>query len=143
MIRFLLTAILFSFCLAGFSQETDIAEIKKLNKEWLQSYPKKDSATLKRIFADDFVLVSPKGVKMTKNDIVNNLANQETRSINIENEEVKMLSADVGLITVYSNFILIVDGKEVNGRNCYQDVYVKRNGRWYAVAAHVTLLSLQ
>jgi hypothetical protein len=29
----------------------------------------------------------------------------------------------------------------MTGRNCYQDIYVKRKGKWMAVMAHVTLLS--
>jgi|GEM_PF-5641466 len=28
----------------------------------------------------------------------------------------------------------------MKGRNCYQDVYVKRKGRWMAIAAHVVSL---
>jgi hypothetical protein len=36
-----------------------------------------------------------------------------------------------------------VDGKDITGKNCYQDVYIKRKGRWVAIAAHVTLLGME
>lgn len=32
--------------------------------------------------------------------------------------------------------MLKIDGKDMTGENRYQDVYVKRNGKWSAVAAH-------
>jgi len=35
---------------------------------------------------------------------------------------------------------MTVDGKESKGSTDYLDVYEKRNGRWWAIAAHVTYL---
>jgi hypothetical protein len=79
---------------------------------------------------------------MTKHDIISNLDKQETVSIRIDSVEVKLLTADVGLITAYTTFVLKIEDKDVTGKNCYQDVYVKRKGKWLAVAAHVTLISM-
>ena len=123
-------------------QQNDIKELTTINQNWLNSYPKKDTATLSKIFAEDFVLVSPKGTKMTKHDIISNLDKQETVSITIDSVEVKLLTADVGVITAYTTFVLKIDSKDVTGKNCYQDVYVKRKGKWLAVAAHLTLISM-
>jgi uncharacterized protein (TIGR02246 family) len=140
-----MTKLLFSVLLTViihnvFGQQKDIDELKTINRNWLNSYPKKDTATLAKIFADDFVLVSPKGAKMTKRDILSNLNKLETVSIDIDDIDVRLLTSDVGLVTAYTTFVLRADGKEVTGKNCYQDVYVKRKGKWQAVAAHVTLL---
>jgi hypothetical protein len=126
-----------------FAQNKDIIELTKLNHDWLQSYITKDSTTLNNIFADDFVLISPNGSKMTKSDNMSNLGKQETVSVNIDSIDAKLLTENTGLITAYTTFVLKIDGKEVTGRNCYQDVYVKRKGRWMAVAAHVTLLNMK
>jgi hypothetical protein len=30
----------------------------------------------------------------------------------------------------------------MTGKNCYQDVYMKRNGQWLVVFAHVTSLGM-
>ncbi len=109
----------------AFSQNTDIEE------------------TLSRIFSDDFVLISPTGSKMTKHDIISRLNKQETTAINIDSINVRLLTSDVGLITAYITFVLKENGKDMTGQNCYQDVYVKRKDRWYAVAAHVTLLGMK
>ncbi|THU37973.1 nuclear transport factor 2 family protein [Niastella caeni] len=140
MTRPLLLVLLLANLQSAIGQQKDIDDLKTLNQNWLNSYPKKDTATLANIFADDFLLISPNGTKMTKNDILRNLNKQETVSIRADSVDVKLISSNVGLITAYTTFVLKVDGKEVTGRNCYQDVYVKRKRRWFAVAAHVTLL---
>ena len=143
MIKFLLPVLLTTILQNAFSQNKDIEELTRLNEDWLNSYQKKDAATLNKIFADDFVLISPKGTKMTKRDIIDNLDKQETVSINIDSVSVHLLTNDVGLITAYTTFVLKVDSKEVTGQNCYQDVYIKRKNKWVAVAAHVTLLNMK
>ena len=143
MMKFLLPVLLSTILQNAFSQNKDIEELTRLNQDWLNSYQKKDAATLNKIFADDFLLISPKGTKMTKRDIIDNLDKQETVSINIDSVSVQLLTNDVGLITAYTTFVLKVDSKEVTGQNCYQDVYIKRKNKWVAVAAHVTLLNMK
>lgn len=143
MTKLLLSILLATIFQNAFSQRKDIEELTKLNQDWLNSYPKKDTTTLAKIFADDFVLISPKGVKMTKRDILSNLSKQETVSIAIDSVDVRLLTNGVGLITAYTTFVLKIDGKDMTGQNCYQDVYIKRKGKWFAVAAHVTLLNMK
>jgi len=143
MTKLLLSILLTAIFQNTFSQNRDIEELTRLNQDWLNSYHKKDTATLNKIFADDFVLISPKGAKMTRKDIIDNLNKQETVSINIDSISVQLLIDNVGLITAYTTFVLKIDDKEMTGQNCYQDVYIKRKGKWFAVAAHVTLLNMK
>ena len=139
--KFLLAILFTAIFQNAFSQNKDIEELTKLNQDWISSYVTKDTATLNKIFADDFVLISPTGTKMTKHDIINRLNQQETVSTHVDSVNVRLLTGEVGLITAYTTFALKIDGKDMTGQTCYQDVYVKRNGQWFAVAAHVTLLS--
>lgn len=141
--KFLVSILLAAIFQNAFSQNKNIEELTKLNRDWINSYVAKDTATLSKIFADDFVLISPTGSKMTKHDIISRLHQQETVSTNIDSVNVRLLSSDVGLITAYTTFVLKIDGKDMKGQTCYQDVYVKRKGKWVAVAAHVTLLSMK
>ena len=143
MTKLLLSILLTTILQNAFSQNKDIEELTRLNQDWLNSYHKKDTATLNKIFADDFVLISPKGAKMTKRNIIDNLDKQETVSINIDSIGFQLLTDNVGLITAYTTFVLKIDGKEMTGQNCYQDVYIKRKDKWFAVAAHVTLLNMK
>ena len=126
----------------AFAQNKDVDELKKLNQDWIHSLLKKDTTTLSNILADDFILISPNGNRMTKKDNLDNLKMLEVISDNLDSVDVRLLSNDVGVVTAYTTFVLNVNNKHVSGRNCYQDVFVRRKGRWLAVAAHVTLLSM-
>jgi uncharacterized protein (TIGR02246 family) len=138
--------IIFSFLLMiilqnAFSQNKDVEELKKLNYDWINCYLTKDSVTFSKVFADDFILISPGGTKFTKKDILANLKNQQITSTHIDSVDVRLLTEDVGIITAYATFVAKDGGKNMTGRTCYQDIYIKRKGRWFAVSAHVTSLN--
>lgn len=143
MIKYLFSAWLLFSAHLSFSQNKDIEQLQNLNREWIASYPKKDSATLSRIFADDFILVSPGGIQMTGKDILRNLSNQTILSSTVDSASVRLVTSDVAIITGYASFVLKAGDKEMTGRTCYQDVYRKQKGQWKAVAAHVTSLATQ
>lgn len=128
-----------SFCQSG-----DAETIKKLNQDWLTSIANKDSAALSKILADDFVLIVPNGSKHTKKDNLINIMSRdiEFSSIHADSVEVRMLTQDVGIISCWTSFVAKTGGKEMAGKNCYQDVYVKRKDRWVAVSGHVTMLGM-
>jgi uncharacterized protein (TIGR02246 family) len=140
----LLLSIFFAlFTDACFAQNKDIEQIKKLNADWLNAYPKRDSTLLSSILADDFMMVSPDGSKQTKKDNLLNimLPSIETISVSFDNVEVRLLTPYVAVLNAWANFVFKANGKEMTGRNCYQDVYMKRKGKWLAVSAHVTSLN--
>jgi uncharacterized protein (TIGR02246 family) len=141
-IAFCVLFVFYSFDCLG--QNNDVETIKKLNRDWLNSFLTRDSATLSKILADDFILIRPNGSKSDKQNNLLNLVspNIEFKSVKMDSVEVRMITPDVGILTAWTNFVFNADGKESNGSNCYQDVYVKRKNRWYAVSAHVTLLGM-
>jgi uncharacterized protein (TIGR02246 family) len=137
-----LTIVLILFAATSFSQTGDISAIKKLNNTFLDAIVKKDTSALSSVLASDFILINPGGHKQNKAGNLANvlLPNQVVTSIHIDSEEVRLIGTDVGLITAWTTFVINVNGKKTTGKNCYQDVYVKRKNGWKAVAAHVTLL---
>jgi hypothetical protein len=136
--------LLFAFTSRNLSAQGDDVEIlTKLNQDWLRSIVEKDTTTLGRILARDFVLVAPNGKKMTRRDNLENLFKQDVASIHIDSVRVRILTLNSGVITAYTTFVFNNDGKSATGQNCYQDIYLKRNGKWVAVSAHVTLLNLK
>ena len=140
----LLGALVIFFSFDSLGQSQDIEAIKKLNRDWLNSFPKRDSSTLRKILADDFILVRPNGAKQNKNNNLMNLLspNVEINSVNIDSVEVRLLTPDVGILTAWTTFAIKADGKASTGKNCYQDIYMKRKNKWVAVSAHVTLLNI-
>lgn len=122
----------------AFSQNKDVTALMGLNQAWLDCYPTRDTTTLGRILADDFRLISPSGAKMSKMDVMKNVAKSDPVSIKIDSVDVRLLTTDVAIITAYASIATNPSGKANPARNCYQDVYMKREGKWMAVAAHVT-----
>ncbi|HEY5748799.1 MAG TPA: nuclear transport factor 2 family protein [Chryseolinea sp.] len=125
-----------------YAQTKSVEILKRMNEDWIRSYPSKDSATLERIFAKDFMLISPNGIKMTRRDCIRNLRRQEILSVNIDSADVRMLDEKIGVVTAYMTFVFKEDNTLKTGRTCYQDIYMQRKKRWWAVAAHVSLLSV-
>jgi uncharacterized protein (TIGR02246 family) len=121
------------------AQSADIAAIKQLNADWIHSYMTKDSATFARIFAHDFILINPAGKKFTRQDLLTGLPAQPVISSKVDTIEVR-LHGNIGLVMAKCSFVTRTDGKETTGQTDYLDVYEKRNGRWWAIVAHVTYL---
>lgn len=128
----------------AFAQVDDSAVIKQMNTQWLQSYPKRDTAALSRILANDFIMISPTGKKLSKADILQNVLTPDQQIINVSIDSTDLqIVNNVGLLTAYTSFVLKDKEKILKGKNCYSDVYIKRKGTWVAINAHATLLELK
>lgn len=125
-----------------FAQNKDEKMIKKLNEDWIASYVTKDTATMSRIFANDLILVNPAGKKFYKKDILKGVVapGQQCLSSKVDSADVRLFG-NVGIINAKITVAMKADGKTSVIKTSYMDVYEKRNGRWYVVAAHVTRLS--
>jgi len=121
----------------------DVATVKKLNEDWIHSYPDKDTATMAGILADDLIMITPNGSRIGKQDILNNMASpsQQVKTSKVTRAEVRLVG-NMALVFAEASFVAVDNGtgKEMPGRTSYLDVYEKRQGRWVAIAAHVTYL---
>lgn len=128
------------------------AEVKKLESDWSAAAKAKDVEAVKRILADDIVLTYPDGSTGTKNDEVQLV---ETGAITSDSWElfdtkVTVLDADAAFMTGRA---VVKNGKlkdqksqqtiDISGEYRFLDVFAKRNGRWQAVASHVTKVQPQ
>jgi len=144
-ILLLLTVTMLLQAVNGFSQSNDIATLKKINSRFLNAIVNADTAALSSVLAEDFVLINPGGHKQNKaGNLANALSvNPKVLSVHIDSVEARLIDEQVGTVTAWTSFVIQADGKQTTGKNCYQDVYAKRNGRWQAVSAHVTLLGIK
>lgn len=127
-----------------FAQGDDSALIKQLNTQWLQSYPKRDTAAVSKILADDFIMISQTGKKLSKNDVIKDLLTPDRQIINVAIDSMDLqIVNNVGLLTAYTSFALRDKEKILKGKNVYSDVYIKRKGTWVAINGHETLLELK
>ena len=123
---------------------SDEQQVRRLEHQWIEAFLRGDTETLDRILADDFIFTDPEGKLLTKAEWIADITSGELtfESIHIDDLQVRMYGDAAvanGRVTVKAR------SKEggFNGQYCYTDMYVKRDGRWQAVAEQATLLSQQ
>jgi ketosteroid isomerase-like protein len=106
-----------------------------LNKDYIRSVQNSDVGRFKDILADDFLCSLPDGSLLDREQFLDHTA-RPVQIRNLEAHDVKVrLMGDFAIIharTAFTN----AEGQPGSGR--YTDVWARRNGRWVAVAAHVT-----
>jgi len=124
-----------------FAQERDVEVIKKLNNDWLNAYPKRDTSTLSKILSDDFILITSHGAKVDKKSLISAIGNSAEDSIAFENKTVEVkIYGDVACLTGYGiSTAYEKEGPDI-GNNCYQSIFVRRNNVWKATETFIMLL---
>jgi len=123
------------------------AEILKLEREWADANQTHNSEAVKRIVADNAMIVYPDGSTGTKADEVKTI-----ESGTITADSYDMFDTKVTVIDGDSAFItgrgVIKNGKnvvpkqkkpiDISGEYRFLDVYAKRDGKWQVVASQAT-----
>ena len=125
-------------------------ELMKLEREWAAAAQNHNAEPVRRIVADDVIMVYPDGTTGTKADEVQTI---ESGAITADGWD--MLDPKVTVIDANSAFItgrsVIKNGKykdpnqkkpiDISGEYLFLDVYAKRDGKWQAVASHATKIA--
>lgn len=110
--------------------------IAQLERNWMDAIQKKDAAALERLIADDATLVDSDGRSLTK---AAHIAEVKSRDIKIESftlDPVKVrVFGDIAMATSGDTEKSQFKGKDSSGHYIWTDIYIKRNGRWQAIAA--------
>ena len=123
------------------------AEVLKLEREWLDAAKTHNPEAVRRVVADDVVLVYPDGTTATKADEVRTI-----ESGAITADAFEMIDPKVTVIDANAAFIsgrsTIRNGKykdpntkrtiDISGEYRFLDVYAKRDGKWQVVASQAT-----
>ena len=127
-----------------------VAEITKLENDWPRIIRERDAAALRRLEADDLMMVYPDGNMGSKEQDVKDIeAGLMTFDAwDISNMKVNVVDGDTAvatfLITVTNGKIKSADGKStqnISGKYRVIDTFARRNGQWQLVASGVTPLS--
>jgi hypothetical protein len=117
--------------------QSDHDTLVALNCDYINSVQHSDVKRFDEILSAEFYCSNPDGALVDRAGFLKQTA-QPVPIKNLQAEEVLIrIMNDVAIIharTVYTK----ADGKRGGGR--YTDVYVRENGRWLAVSAHVTRL---
>ena len=123
------------------------AEITKLEREWMDAPKTRNADAVRRVLADNAVLVYPDGTTATKADEVRTIESGAITADSFEmlDHKVTVIDADAAFISGRS---VIKNGKftipnqkkpiDVSGEYRFLDVYVKRDGKWQVAASQAT-----
>lgn len=115
--------------------KTDLDELTALNRDYINSVQTMDVKRFSEILAGDFVCSNPDGSLVGRAAFLA----QTARPIAISDLEARdvdvRLMGDFAIIHARTTYKL-PDGRPGAGR--YTDIWARRDGRWLAVAAHVT-----
>ena len=116
-------------------EQGDLPTLLALNRDYIDSVQHGDVRRFDEILADDFVCSNPDGSLVDRAGFLEQTAKPVTISdLTAHDVDVRLLG-DVALIHARTTYTL-ASGRAGAGR--YTDVWARRNGRWLAVAAHVT-----
>jgi ketosteroid isomerase-like protein len=119
----------------GQPSKSDIEILEQLNRDYVAAVQNGDVGRFDAILADEFYCSNPDGSLVDRAAFLRQTARPVTIT-GLEPRDVMIrLFGDVAIIharTVYT----LADGDAKSGR--YTDVWVRRNGAWLAVSAHVT-----
>ena len=119
----------------GGSAELDRSALLALNQQYIRSVQESDAGWFQEWLADDFRCSLPDGSLIDKPAFLERTARPPTLSALAVHEVMIRLLGDVAIVHARTTFTTF-EGRPAGGR--YTDVWVRRNGRWVAAAAHVT-----
>jgi hypothetical protein len=118
--------------------KTEYETINEMNNLYIDSIVRADADQFDRILADDFLCSNPDGSLVDRAEFLRRIrASTPLRYMHLEDVRIRTI-ADTAIIHARTTFAL-GDGTEGTGR--YTDIWSKRDGRWLAVAAHVTRIA--
>ena len=116
--------------------QTDAELLADLSDTYIRSVRDSDVGRFRELLAEDFLCSNPDGTLVDKPQFLVQTAASKLQQLTTEDVRIRVMG-HVAVIHARTNS-LALDGQRGRGR--YTDVWEKRDGRWQAVAAHVTRL---
>jgi ketosteroid isomerase-like protein len=119
------------------------AELTKIEMDWPRIIKEKDAATVRKVEADDVVLVYPDGEIGNKDRDIKDIEGGALSfdSWDLSDIVVKILDNDAAVVTLHATVkggkYKPADGKvqDISGQYRSVDTFVRRNGQWQMIAS--------
>jgi ketosteroid isomerase-like protein len=115
--------------------QADVDALSALNRDYIASVQQGDVGRFAELLAEDFLCSNPDGALLDRAQFLQQTARPVTIRGLVAEDVLIRLFGDVALIHARTRY-RTAEGDERQGR--YTDVWARHDGRWRAVAAHVT-----
>lgn len=141
----LLTAVFIAFSFSSaFSQEDDLAVLKKLNARFIHNFVTNDVPSHDQIIHKDFICINRDGKWINREAYLKAWATGFDPSVIVywdyRNEKITIIG-NTALVRSVNKYIVARDGKETTAMSQYTDTYVKENGTWKCIQAQLTTVA--
>lgn len=118
----------------------DEQQVIATEAEWVEAEVKRDAAVLDRVLDERFLINSSKGVPRNKASVIADVLVWTLVSETITDRTV-LVDGNTAIVFGTATFRFAVEGKdEATSAARYTTTYIKRDGRWRALALHMTSL---
>ena len=133
--------------LAGHHADSQISntaeqEVLKVENDWNQALVRRDTASLQRFYADEYLYTDPDGLVWDKTrDLANLTSGSAARLSAFKLDETKVhIYGDVAVVTGRNTITGVFERvySDLSGSYRFTDVFVKRNGRWQCAASQAS-----
>jgi hypothetical protein len=113
------------------ARESAAEAVLRVEHETMEAIGRKDAAALKRILDGRFVLRTPGGGELTRDEFLKNITSIPAEILSVRGEGVRAdFFGETAVVTGVQRARVRADGKEFDSVSAFTDVFVKRRGRW-------------
>jgi len=139
-IGLLIFGLIQTFSVTNVNAQSKADKLRAIERERLRSLVDADIATARRLHADDFDLIHPKGGTLSKEEYLRRIASGNLDYLEWEAGEIRVrMYRDSAVIRYQAHLRVSVKGSP--GRPVtfwHTDLYEKRKGQWQIVWSHAT-----
>jgi len=139
-IGLLIFGLIQTFSVTNVNAQSKADKLRAIERERLRSLVDADIATARRLHADDFDLIHPKGGTLSKEEYLRRIASGNLDYLEWEAGEIRVrMYRDSAVIPYQAHLRVSVKGSP--GRPVtfwHTDLYEKRKGQWQIVWSHAT-----
>jgi ketosteroid isomerase-like protein len=114
--------------------------LQSIEQAWLNAEKNHDVAAFGKIVADDWIAITPEGKSQTKAERAAEIKAGHIDSATLDDMKVRVFG-DTAVVTGTDNEVGREDGKKSSNHYVWTDVFVKRNGKWLAVASQTARIN--
>src|SRR5580658_10444270 len=112
--------------------------LQAMEHTWLNAEQNHDTAAFEKLVADDWIALGPDGKSQTKAERSAEIKASHATSATMGDMKVRVFG-DTAVVTGTDDEVSMENGKKSTAHYAWTDVFVKRNGKWLAVASQTAL----
>lgn len=126
------------------AQQSDLQELKRLNATFIHNFVTNDTISHTKIIHPAFVYITPSGQYVNRREYMNHWLHgfDGYKYWDYRDERIQIFGT-TALVHSTNKYVVVKEGKEINGMSMYTDTYVKENGVWKCIQAQISVVSPQ